>query len=422
MDRAGTAMNFETAADPSIRPQIGRQATPTALPLAESAAAATPATSRAAASEVGAKADFETQAADLSFADLLDIINPLQHVPVLSDLYRDLTGDTIKPQARVLGGMLFGGPVGLVSSIASVAAEETGGQDLGGTVMATLFGPDTPGEPVVAATSGQQQATLPGDPAQPAAPPATTALAATTPEPPTTQAPAIAATTEPPRRAPQPDNDAPVAPPAAAAEPPANAEQAGPTTAQKADTEQPAVAATQAPDGVLTGKAAIAAYLNDMRAVARAASVPPTTTPAATATTGSATTGLATTGLAATPAEPEPQVPANLVGLGLRDQRGKLAPGVAFNRAVTLPHGLPTTPKAQQEGADQAAAALQSPQLPASTTGLPAAVLTAASAASSGPASPTAGETFDFSQQMMHALKKYESMIEGRQDGAPQPK
>ena len=413
MGEAGTAMNFETAADPSIRPQIGRQATPTAMPLAESGTATTPVTSRAAASEVGAKADFETQAADLSFADLLDIINPLQHVPVLSDLYRDLTGDTIKPQARVLGGMLFGGPVGLVSSIASVAAEETGGQDLGGTVMATLFGPDTPSEPVVAATSGQQQATLPGEPAAPTAPPAPAALAA--------------ATTEPPRPAPRPDNDGP----ATATEPPANAEQAtptaaaspaaaeqaGPTTAQKADTEQTATAATQAPDGVLTGKAAIAAYLNDMRAVARAASAPPTTTPASTPGTGTAATGTA-----ATPAEPDPQVPANLVGLGLRDQRGKLAPGVAFNRAVTLPHGLPTTPKARPEGADQAAAALQSPQLPASTTGLPAAVLTAASAAPSGPASPTAGETFDFSQQMMHALKKYESMIEGRQDGAPQPK
>ena len=30
-----------------------------------------------------------------TFADFLDIINPLQHIPVLSTLYRHLTGDTI---------------------------------------------------------------------------------------------------------------------------------------------------------------------------------------------------------------------------------------------------------------------------------------------------------------------------------------
>ena len=32
-----------------------------------------------------------------TFLDMLDIINPLQHIPVVSTLYRAITGDTIEP-------------------------------------------------------------------------------------------------------------------------------------------------------------------------------------------------------------------------------------------------------------------------------------------------------------------------------------
>lgn len=38
------------------------------------------------------------------FGDLIDIVNPLQHVPIVSWAYRALTGDTIAPAAKVLGG------------------------------------------------------------------------------------------------------------------------------------------------------------------------------------------------------------------------------------------------------------------------------------------------------------------------------
>ncbi|MBT5663730.1 MAG: hypothetical protein HOJ06_00205, partial [Rhodospirillaceae bacterium] len=39
----------------------------------------------------------------LTFGDVLDIINPLQHIPVVSTLYRELTGDEISPGARMAG-------------------------------------------------------------------------------------------------------------------------------------------------------------------------------------------------------------------------------------------------------------------------------------------------------------------------------
>ena len=54
---------------------------------------------------------------ELRFADFLDVINPLQHIPIVSSIYRAITGDEINGPARVLGGALFGGPLGLVAGI-----------------------------------------------------------------------------------------------------------------------------------------------------------------------------------------------------------------------------------------------------------------------------------------------------------------
>lgn len=78
---------------------------------------------------------------DFSFDDFLDIINPLQHIPVISTLYREITGDEISPTARVLGGTLFGGPTGFVSAAANALYEEIAGEDIGQSVLA-LFSDD----------------------------------------------------------------------------------------------------------------------------------------------------------------------------------------------------------------------------------------------------------------------------------------
>ncbi len=72
------------------------------------------------------------------FADILDIINPLQHIPVVSTLYRKLTGDQMSPTAEIAGGALFGGVLGLVSSLADVIWTQATGKDFGNTVMAWL--------------------------------------------------------------------------------------------------------------------------------------------------------------------------------------------------------------------------------------------------------------------------------------------
>jgi hypothetical protein len=56
-----------------------------------------------------------------TFGDILDIVNPLQHIPVVSSIYRKITGDIIAPSMQIAGDALFGGPIGAAISIAKEA-------------------------------------------------------------------------------------------------------------------------------------------------------------------------------------------------------------------------------------------------------------------------------------------------------------
>ena len=76
----------------------------------------------------------------LSFANLLDIVNPLQHSPVVGSLYRAVTGDRISPGARIAGGTLFGGPIGLAAAVANLVVEDAAGLDIGKTAIAMVTG------------------------------------------------------------------------------------------------------------------------------------------------------------------------------------------------------------------------------------------------------------------------------------------
>lgn len=123
---------------------------------------------------------------DFKFGDLLDVINPLQHIPVVGSLYRNLTGDEISGAAKIMGGLLYGGPIGLVAALATTIAEQEVGRDLGEAALAAVFGDgeaddpqlaflDTPDAPV------RVPAQLPVQPpARAAADPAATPAAAST--------------------------------------------------------------------------------------------------------------------------------------------------------------------------------------------------------------------------------------------------
>ncbi len=70
------------------------------------------------------------------FANLLDVINPLQHIPVVGTLYRAITGDTIQPLEQLAGDALYGGVLGFVASAANLVFKDITGKDVGDTVLA----------------------------------------------------------------------------------------------------------------------------------------------------------------------------------------------------------------------------------------------------------------------------------------------
>lgn len=73
-----------------------------------------------------------------SFGDILDTLNPLQHLPIVSTLYRAFTGDAIAPAPRVLGDALFGGPIGAATGIVNAALKYLSGKDAGEHMLALL--------------------------------------------------------------------------------------------------------------------------------------------------------------------------------------------------------------------------------------------------------------------------------------------
>lgn len=106
-----------------------------------------------------------------SVGDILDIFNPLQHLPVVSTIYRSYTGDDIGMAPRILGGAVFGGVggslfgmiSGTVSSLVNAVMEATTGKDIGEHIYAMLFGgPDaSEGQTIVAAAASSTEKITP---------------------------------------------------------------------------------------------------------------------------------------------------------------------------------------------------------------------------------------------------------------------
>ncbi len=151
------------------------------------------------------------------FHDLLDAINPLQHLPIISTVYRWITGDTIGNIPRIVGDAIYGGIPGFVSGLFNVLVKEETGKDVGENVVATLFG-DSKSTPTIPAQNANQAeltteqaaalshapvetsalAPLPAVAAAPATPSGPDAATTTTSATPTS---APAATTIPPKAA-----------------------------------------------------------------------------------------------------------------------------------------------------------------------------------------------------------------------------
>jgi hypothetical protein len=73
-----------------------------------------------------------------SFKDILDIINPLQHIPVISTIYQDLTGDKPGAAAQMAGAALYGGPIGVIGAFINTAIENRTGESVGQYVVSAV--------------------------------------------------------------------------------------------------------------------------------------------------------------------------------------------------------------------------------------------------------------------------------------------
>ena len=342
-------MNFETAADSWIRPAIGHQPVPR---YGLASASQQPPADPDPDSEVLAA---EPSSEEFGFADLLDVINPLQHLPLVSTFYREVTGDEIKAPARILGGLLFGGPTGFVASIANAISEEVSGRDLGETALAFLFGEDQASEPDVAAAvdAGIEPAAAPG----------------------------AAADRHPP---------IPAATPAALGAD--SAAVAIPASVTRGNGQVPPVELLEPGEAPLNGVAALRAYLRDMNRISPSGPVevvpaPPAPGPDAV--------------------QKAEQVPANLGAAGNRDKRGsgQIAP---LSGPIPLSFGsLPA-----DSGHQLPASAGSPPRDGQAPAGPRVSPLRGADPTLFSAAAP--GE--DISGMMLDALKKYETMMQRRHD------
>ena len=77
---------------------------------------------------------------EFSFEDLLDFVNPLQHIPVVSSIYRELTGDKIGAAAQLTVGAILGGPIGFIGSVLAVGIETETGKSAEQYALAVLDG------------------------------------------------------------------------------------------------------------------------------------------------------------------------------------------------------------------------------------------------------------------------------------------
>ena len=121
-------------------------------------------------------AEVSTEINDFSFSDFIDIVNPLQHLPLVGDAYRALTGDEIKPVSQVTGDILYAGATGGLSIVNSVLAigqaayKDATGESPALSIASAIFGTDKPSPdqapPVLLADAAPQPVPAPTTPVQ----------------------------------------------------------------------------------------------------------------------------------------------------------------------------------------------------------------------------------------------------------------
>lgn len=65
-----------------------------------------------------------------SFGDVVDVVNPLHHLPIVGMVYRGLTNDEIHPMSQIVGGALYGGPIGAMTGTVNAVSKVQTGKDM----------------------------------------------------------------------------------------------------------------------------------------------------------------------------------------------------------------------------------------------------------------------------------------------------
>jgi hypothetical protein len=84
------------------------------------------------------------QSEEFGFRDIIDMANPLHHIPIIGHIYREITGDEIKPIGQIIGGGIFGGPAGAATGLVSAIVEAETGEDVASNAMSFVTKGQTP--------------------------------------------------------------------------------------------------------------------------------------------------------------------------------------------------------------------------------------------------------------------------------------
>ncbi|MEI7668771.1 MAG: hypothetical protein WCJ33_01655 [Pseudomonadota bacterium] len=78
----------------------------------------------------------------ISFSDIFDAANPLQHIPLVSSAYRSLSGNSISTFSKLVGDTIYGLPLAggskllsVASSVADAAIKELSGKDMTDNIL-----------------------------------------------------------------------------------------------------------------------------------------------------------------------------------------------------------------------------------------------------------------------------------------------
>lgn len=82
---------------------------------------------------------------NFSFGDFLNLVNPLNYIPGVSTLYQNVTAQKASPVSSLIGGAIFGGPLGFAIAGIGAVFEEATGKGVIGSIADAVTGK---GEPV----------------------------------------------------------------------------------------------------------------------------------------------------------------------------------------------------------------------------------------------------------------------------------